>query len=123
MTLRGGGGYPRKKPKKRALRFSSDAYKALRLINKDQDPDAWGIYRLRFKESYELQIGIEEIISMLESYLAGDKDALSSSIWANSNDEEINETHDRYLKEREENLQDIQDIICRIHARFSKEKN
>ena len=123
MSYGRGGGYPRKKPKKKTLRFSSDAYKALRLINKDQDPDAWGNYRRQFKEHYEVQIVTEELFSMLESYLAGDKDALSTSIWANSNDEEIKETHARYLKEIEENLQDIQDIICKIHTRFSKEEN
>ncbi len=33
MSYGGGGGYPRKKPQKKSLRLSSDAYKALRLID------------------------------------------------------------------------------------------
>ena len=53
MSYGGGGGYPRKKSKKKPLRFSSDAYKALRLINEERNPDAWGVYKQRFKEHFE----------------------------------------------------------------------
>ena len=120
MGLGGGGGYPRKKSKKKPFRFSSDAYKALRLINEERNPSAWGVYKNRFKEAFELHESNESLISMLESYFAGDKDILSNSIWRDSDDQEIQKSLDRYLKERDENLQDIQKIIDRINTRYEE---
>ena len=120
MSYGGGGGYPRKKSKKKPLRFSSDAYKALRLINEERNPTAWGVYKQRFKEHFELHESNENLISMLESYFAGDKDILSESIWRESNDQEIQKSLDRFLKERDENLQDIQKIIDQINTRYEE---
>ena len=57
---------------------------------------------------------------MLESYFAGDKDILSESIWRESNDQEIQKSLDRFLKERDENLQDIQKIIDQINTRYEE---
>ena len=120
MGYGGGGGYPRKKTKKKPLRFSSDAYKALRLINEERDPDAWGVYRWKFREHFELHESTESLISMFESYFAGDKDILSDSVWRDSDDQEIQKSLDRQLKERDENLQDIQKIIDRINTRYEE---
>ena len=80
MGWGGGGGYPRKKSKKKPFRFSPDAYKALRLINEEKNPSAWGVYKQKFKDHFELHESNEGLISMLESYFAGDKDVLSKSI-------------------------------------------
>ena len=120
MGWGGGGGYPRKKSKKKPFRFSPDAYKALRLINEEKNPSVWGVYKQKFKDHFELHESNEGLISMLESYFAGDKDVLSKSIWRDSDDQEIQKTLDRYLKERDENLQDIQTIIDRINTRFEE---
>ena len=120
MSYGGGGGYPRKKPQKKSLWLSPDAYKALRLID---DSLIRASFKYELKGLFDCLMLENEFIEKFDRYFSGEKNALSETIWNDKDYEYITNSFPKLLKNRAESQKNIEVCINRIHSNFSKKKD